>query len=503
MRRLSLLFPQVLAVVIAGCATVPLDYPRDASYAIDPDTATSIKREVDEWRAANAGPSGFYPLVDGNDALGVRLRLMRLAEESIDVQYFLMKPDAAGLAFAAGLIEAADRGVRVRFLLDDIFTTVQDPELVLLDRHENIELRLYNPISRSGVRAFNFLGDFNRANRRMHNKSFTVDNQVTVVGGRNIADEYFGIKADGEFLDFDVMAIGPVAAKVSLAFDLFWNDERSIPLAGVAHDYSDEMLEQARQAITESERAAARAAQVRSTSAELVQDLFDGGVPLYSAAGTVITDDPQKLANPAGDRKYMGLVAELVRALDAAESEVVVLTPYFVPGKSGVEFWKRIVDRGVRVVIVTNSLAANNHTAVHSGYSRYRKSTIDAGVELYEARASATKEPGMTLTMHTKALVIDRRQAFIGSLNLDPRSIEINTEMGLIIDSPALASRMAEAIDEALDSRAWRVERDAKGNLQWTSLIDGELVIEKSEPETGGWRRFQAWFLKIAPEDQL
>ena len=494
---------QVLLLLLAGCATVPLDYPRDESFALDPDTPTTLKREIDEWCAVNPGPSGFYPLRDGNDALGVRLRLMRIAEKTIDAQYFLMKPDAAGLAFAAELRAAADRGVRVRFLIDDVFTTVSDSLLVLLDQHENIELRLYNPIARQGMYGMNFLGDFKRANRRMHNKSFTIDNQITVVGGRNIADEYFGVKEDGEFLDFDVIGLGPVAAKVSMVFDQFWNDERSIPLAGVVKEYSREDLDKARKSISESTIAKARAAEVRSTSAELVQNLFDGGVPMISAVGTVITDDPQKLANPVGDESFMVVARDLAEAINAAESEVIVLTPYFVPGKDGIEFWRRVTDRGVRVVLVTNSLAANNHTAVHSGYSRYRKAAIEAGIELYEARASATATPGMTLTMHTKAFTIDRRRAFVGSLNVDPRSLEINTEMGLIIESEELATRMAEAIELALPEQAWRVELDPKGKLQWTSTIDGNLVIENSEPEVGGWRKFKAWFLKIAPENQL
>lgn len=491
-----------LLLLASGCATVDFDYPRDATHAIDPATDTALKRGFDRWQEDNQGPSGFYPLADGTDALGVRLRLMQVAEKSIDVQYFLMKPDTAGIAFGAGLIAAADRGVRVRFLLDDIFTTIDDRELMLLDRHENIEVRLHNPVAGRGTKMFSFLGDFKRANRRMHNKSFTVDNKATIVGGRNIADEYYGIQTRGEFLDLDVVGIGPVAADVSEKFDIFWNDQRSIPLAAVIKPTSDADLEAIRMKIREGQRDDVLAVMQQSQSTSLVEALFGGQQIFYSASGTVITDNPEKLYNRPGGEHAL-LARELAQLLEQANSEVLLLTPYFVPGKSGVEFWRRIVDQGVRVVIVTNSLASNNHTAVHSGYSRYRKRVIDAGVELYEIRVDSGKDPNEALTLHTKAFLIDRERTFIGSLNLDPRSIEINSEMGVVIESPELTRIMAEAVDAQLPSRAWHVERDEKGKLTWTTEVDGETVVEESEPQVGFGRKLQAFLLRIMPDSQL
>ncbi len=489
-------------VLASGCATVDLDVPREASYAIEPTTDTRLKRSIDQWREENPGPSGFYPLSDGTDALGVRLLLMQAAEETIDVQYFLMKPDTAGIVFAAGLLAAADRGVRVRFLLDDIFTTVNDRTLMLLDRHENVEVRLYNPVAGRGVKTFSFLGDFKRANRRMHNKSFIADNQVMIVGGRNIADEYFGIQTKGEFLDLDVVGIGPVAARVSAEFDTFWNDRRSIPLSAVSKTVDDEVLEKARIAIDRNQREAVLAAIERSQNTSLVAAMTGGELEFFSAESTVVTDAPEKLDNKPGT-EYAQLAAELGALLQSAEREIILLTPYFVPGKRGVEYWRQIVGRDVRVAIVTNSLASNNHTAVHSGYSRYRKPVIDAGVELYEVRVDSGEDPNEALTLHTKAFVIDRERVFIGSLNLDPRSLEINTEMGVVIESPELARIMAEAVDEHLPSRAWRVERDDKGRLMWTSVIDGETVVSGSEPQVGFGRKLSAFLLRIMPESQL
>ena len=491
-----------LVVLATGCATVDFDYPREASQAIEPATDTALKRSMDEWLEENPGPSGFFPLFEGTDALGVRLRLIEVAEKTIDVQYFLMKPDTAGIAFGAALLSAAERGVRVRFLLDDIFTTIDDRELMLLDRHENIEIRLYNPVAGRGTKMFSFAGDFKRANRRMHNKSFTVDNNATILGGRNIADEYFGIQTRGEFLDLDVIGIGPVAAEVSEKFDLFWNDNRSIPLAAFTEPVSDEELDEIRTRIRAEQRDAVITAIEASRSTSLVEAVFGGEQHFYSAESDVITDEPEKLNNRPGAEHAL-LATELALLLDQAQSEVILLTPYFVPGKDGVEFWRDIVARGVRVVVVTNSLASNNHTAVHSGYSRYRKSVIDAGVELYEIRVDSGEDPNEALTLHTKAFLIDRERAFIGSLNLDPRSIEINTEMGVVIESPEMTRLMAEGADRQIPARAWRVGRDENGSLTWTTVVDGKPVVETSEPDVGFGRKLQAFLLKVMPDSQL
>ena len=496
----------LVTLVLAGCATAPFDYPRDESYALDAAEPTALKGLVDEWRADHPGPSGFYPLIDGMSALGARIRLIEMAEKSIDAQYFLMKGDTAGQVFAGALLSAADRGVRVRFLLDDVFTTVEDEELEILNAHPNIEVRLYNPVSRRGIGIFNFLADFKRANRRMHNKSFTVDNQMTIVGGRNIADEYFELRPEGEFLDLDVIGAGPVAAEVSVVFDSFWNHERSLPLEAVASKFSPAELEAVRRDIKEEFATVGNSVYEGARSTEVVVDLMEDRRPLYSATAEVITDDPDKLVSAVDvERQY--LVNRLREVVGGADREVIVFTPYLVPGDGGVAFWRSLVAQGVRVVIVTNSLASNNHTAVHSGYTKYRKPLVRAGVELYEVRADAVT-PGagheaQSLTLHTKGLIVDRRQVFIGSLNLDPRSIDINSEMGLLIQSAEMGERLADNVDQRLGEMAYRVVLDERGRLEWHGEIDGVDVVETSEPQATGLRKFIAWLLKISPESQL
>ena len=350
---------------------------------------------------------------------------------------------------------AADRGVRVRFLLDDIFTTVKNEDLAIIDGHPNVELRLYNPIARQGIGVINYLGHFKSANRRMHNKSFIVDNQVAIVGGRNIADEYYELNTEGEFRDLDMLVIGPVAADVSRAFDAFWNHERALPAEAVIGKFSEQEVAEFRAEVDRHFLEDSRNIHRDAVDSDLMRSFENDETPLYSAGGVVLTDDPDKLVSEIS-QENMVLVQAMADIVEEATSEVVVLSPYFVPGDKGVEFWRSIVAKGVRVVIITNSLASNNHTSVHSGYSKYRKDIIRAGVDLYEARANAVSDPGEdgtrteAMTMHTKAMLFDRERLFVGSLNLDPRSIEINSEMGMVVTSPGMSGNLADQLFEGL-----------------------------------------------------
>ena len=501
--------PIVLALFVAGCASAPLDFPKDYSEAITGSGDTYLGKEVAEWTAGHPGESGFYPLILGLDALGARLALIDRAERTIDAQYFLMKPDSAGRLFAGKLLEAADRGVRVRLLLDDIFTTVDDDAFLLFNQHPNIDLRLFNPIGRGGVYYANYLGNFKLANRRMHNKSFTVDNQISIVGGRNIADEYFELLTDAEFVDFDMLAMGPVAAEISATFDRFWNHKLAVPMEAFEKGKERPDLETARRNTDKRIIEASQSIYGRALASQLMLDIAQDRVELFPGESRVITDDPEKLLNKISDDQKI-LVTALAEIVDDAESEVVVITPYFIPGKSGVEFWRSITDKGVRVVIITNSLASNNHVPVHSGYARYRHDMIAAGVEMYEVRVDASKVPAGgikqgydSLTLHTKAVFIDRRYTFVGSLNLDPRSIDINTEAGVLIDSKDLSGQLTGGLFEKLPPFAYRLSENEKGKLRWTVQIDGEEVVEKNEPQASRWLRFKAFLYRIFPEGQL
>ena len=496
----------LLSVVFSGCATVSFDEPKPYSKTITDTADTRLGKKVSKWVEAHDGLSGFYPLSEGMDSLGARLRLAEQADKTIDLQYFLMKNDTAGLVMMNALLKAADRGVRVRFLLDDIFTTAPDRGLLLINQHPNIEVRLFNPVSRRGFSSLNFVGDFKQANRRMHNKSLTVDNQISITGGRNIADEYFDLKTDSVFIDYDVLALGPIAAEISRSFNEYWNHSRAVPIDRI--NTTDEDIETVRAAIAEEFNGIYDTVYKQALESQLLQDLISDRRQLYPAEARVLSDSPDKLINEISEEQ-MQLATDLREVLLSAEKEIIIITPYYVPGDSGVEFVRNLVNKGVRVVILTNSLASNNHVPVHGAYSRYRKDVIRAGVQVYEARAPAARELKRTdegpdkMTLHTKTFLIDRRYLFVGSLNLDPRSIEINAEMGLLIDSARMIAENHADTDENIAALTYRVLLNEDGDLEWHGRINGVEVIETREPDTSAWLRFKAWFMKIAPESQL
>ena len=504
--RVFILF--LVAAAFTGCTTVPFDEPKPYSKVITDTADTTLGKDVTAWVDAHEGRSGFYPLSNGMDALGVRLRLAEVAEKSIDMQYFQMKQDTAGAVMMNALLKAADQGVRVRFLLDDIFTTTSDRGLLLINQHPNIEVRLFNPISRRGFQTLNLVGDFRQANRRMHNKSFTVDNSISVVGGRNIADEYFELKEGSEFVDFDVIAMGPIAAEISASFDEYWNHSRAVPMDRIAANKADEDLETVRADIEEEFNGIYDTVYSEALESELLQDLIADRRRVFPAKARILSDSPDKLINEISEEQ-MRLANDLREVVYSAEKEVIFISPYFVPGEGGVELVRNLVDKGVRVVIFTNSLASNNHVPVHGGYARYRKDVIRTGAELYEARVNSarewrgTAEGPETLTLHTKAILIDNRYLFIGSLNLDPRSIEINAEMGLLIDSEEMFNYIVPNPGERLSKMAYRVLLNEDGDLEWHGLINGEQVVKTREPDTSAWLRFKAWILRLAPESQL
>jgi len=488
---------------------MPTDYPRTSSTAVTNTDQTTAARVSKEWRKADPNNNGFYPLFEGKDAFGARLALMDNAERSIDAQYFLMKPDDAGLVFAHTMIEAADRGVRVRFLLDDILTTVDDRALIYLNEHPNIELRIFNPIARKGIWVFNFLWHFNLTNRRMHNKSLTIDNELSVVGGRNLAKEYFQLDSAGEFVDFDVVAAGPIVRDISDSFDTYWNHELAIPMNAFYENVDAEEQEQLRQELDRRMEESGHSVYGDAVNKVLMTRRLTGGVDPFIADARTIIDDPQKLLESVSD-DHKTVATEIAAALDRAQSEILIYTPYFIPGKKGMELIERIREKGVRIVLVTNSLASNNQILVHSAYSSYRKDLLTAGVELWETRANALEQiqddgtrTFESSTLHTKGIMIDRRYTFVGSLNLDPRSIDLNSEMGIMIDSEDLATMLAERVTENMPNRAYNLELDDNNRITWRATIDGNPVVETKEPLTSSWKRFKAWAGKIAPEKQL
>lgn len=493
----------------AGCASVDYDYPRSESYFLPDTQDTFLARQLGHITANKPqDQSGFYPMGNGIDALASRLLLAERAEVSIDVQYYLIKNDIVGRAFFYALLRAADRGVRVRLLLDDMFTSGYDVGIAALDSHPNFEVRIFNPFNRGAAgRSLGALGSFSRINRRMHNKSFTVDNEITLLGGRNIADEYFGAREDAKFGDLDVLAIGPVVQEVSTMFDTYWNHEASLPALAFVKELDDpedaltrlrDMLELSRQEVAESKYAEA----VRAKITEFID--AEGSVFDWSPYELVVDSPDKGIKSRAADAA--SITTPLVASLQSARSEVLVLSPYFVPMKGGIEGFSELQASGVNVVIITNSLAANNQFTVHSGYSPSRKPLLKAGVSLFEVRADAdvagtefVNASGAKATLHTKAFVVDETDVFIGSFNFDPRSANINTELGVIINNPVMGKQMADVIREKLPTQTYELFLNEKDKVRWRGLKDGEEVIYDKEPDTTWGQRFKAGFVKIFP----
>ena len=509
-RKLRLLFLAVVGSTLIGCAHVPFDYPRVASSARDISAGGQVYGSAASLTRGRGGKSAFIPLVEGNDALGARLRLIESAERSIDAQYFLVKPDLAGGLFAQSLADAADRGVRVRLLVDDVFTTANDRQVAYLSSHQNIEVRLFNPLSRNSPKLMNFLLDFGRVNRRMHNKSLTVDNAMSIIGGRNIAEEYFQVHTDAEFADFDLLCAGPVARDIARTFDSFWNDSYSVPVEAFVRTAGATERQRIRSDIDDRADRAAKDIYRRAVNSSYLRDVLAGRVRPFFAKARVVTDSPDKLRVPVreGDRP---LADALQGQMDASRSEILIVTPYFVPRREGADYYKSLRARGVRVRVVTNSLASTNHPYVHSGHARYRRELLEAGVELYEVRADAPQILGQVpagssvkLTMHSKAAIFDRKRLYVGSLNFDPRSIEINTELGLFLSDRTMAAKLARDIDEELQDYTYAVGLDKNGAMIWTYSGAGRTEVRFSDPGAGFFSRLVAGIAGVLPvEGQL
>jgi len=504
------LLAAVLLLVGAGCATVPFDYPKIASQAQPMDPNAPAARAALEWEAEHGELSGFIGLPHGIDALGARLRMMEVARHSIDAQYFILKKDRAGALFVGRMLLAADRGVQVRLLIDDVFTSGVDRELSLLDAHPNIEVRIFNPLSRNSPKYWAYLLDFGRANRRMHNKSFTVDSAISIVGGRNIGEEYFELKQDVMFDDYEVFVLGPAVKEIGASFDQYWNSVLSVPVEafGLSVDYAelDAWREHMRTRATES----ATGIYAQAIGSTLLRDVRDRRIAPVPAKASVVSDDPDKLLYDVGDEESTKLLLEKRKRFLDADREIVVITPYYIPGDGGIAFTRELLSRGVKVVIVTNSLASTNHVAVHGHYAKYRKRLLEAGAELWEIRAVVDLDTtgwGHTperVTLHSKATFVDRNTVFVGSLNFDPRSVFINTEMGIFIESADLGGPFTEQALATLPEAAYRVTLDESGQLLWTYDNGVEREVWRKEPQTSWGRRFKAGFYRILPiEGQL
>nr|WP_026076212.1 phospholipase D family protein [Noviherbaspirillum massiliense] len=514
MFRLVTLGPMLclLAALLAGCSSLPSLANRSTSTAYFDTNGTRLGKVLVPVAAAHPGKSGIYPLQDARDAFAARVHLAQIAERSLDIQYYIWRKDMTGILLFNAVRAAADRGVRVRLLLDDNNTSGLDSILAALDAHPNIEIRLFNPFMIRSPRWIGYLTDFFRLNRRMHNKSFTADNQATIIGGRNVGDEYFGAKDDVLFADLDVMAVGPVVTDVSREFDRYWASASSYPVDRILPPADSSMMAELASSAASLERSPATVAYTEALrESPFVRELVQGRLQLEWAATQMVSDDPAKglaLAEPNGllPQKLKAGIGDPTAAVD-------LVSPYFVLSAPSLALFTGLAKQGVKIRVLTNSLEATDVAAVHAGYAKRREALLETGVTLYELRrlssAAAPRRPRGRLgsssasSLHAKTFAVDHARAFVGSFNFDPRSAKLNTEMGFLIDSPALAQRIETVFDTRVPEDAYEVRLAKNGQLVWIEREDGRMVQHDTEPGTGFWLRAEIWFLSLLPIEWL
>jgi phosphatidylserine/phosphatidylglycerophosphate/cardiolipin synthase-like enzyme len=493
----------ILVLLISGCAALPQHVEKSLTTALPNPAATSLGRIV---AADETGKnlSGIRLLTSGEEALGDLIALADHAERTLDIQYYIIHEDDSARLLLQHVRMAADRGVRVRVLVDDLNTAGEDRRFMHLGAHANVEVRVFNPFpggrSATWTRLLASVNDIRRINHRMHNKLFVADNALAITGGRNIGNEYFTRDQYNNFIDLDVVAAGAIVKELSASFDAFWNSKYAYPIASVASPVSAE---------TASPPLLETAA---SNSSWLEGELDSGRIHLAWVPATVLADRPAKIASESSPDEEVTIANSLVALMHSAKQELIVISPYFVPGKDGVALFAKLVDQGVHIRILTNSLASTDSPLVHNGYSRYRVALLKLGIELSEVRPKLGQKRarfhpfrGSTASLHAKALVIDQKTVFIGSMNMDARSARTNSELGLVMRSADIARQVTSLLDDISADGSYTLQLvDHSDRIEWSSGEPGSEKTWYTDPET---TRLQRFVLKLvapfAPEELL
>src|SRR5690349_6921181 len=491
-----------LTLFLDGCATLPDRPDIPPQSALAPGTDAPLDRALAGVEARHPDQAGFRLVVEGMEAFVIRMHSAKQAARSLDVQTYIWHADGTGRYLAQALLAAADRGVRVRLLVDDLDARAKNAGFGALAVHPHIEVRLFNPFATrsGGLRlAGEGLRDFGRINRRMHNKSWIADNRIALVGGRNLGDEYFTASDVVNFVDLDFAMVGPVVRDVSASFDRFWNSASAWPMelldASVVNDAALKSLRARLDEYTAGARQGEYAQALRENDG--IRRLVAGDWALrWSSNYRFVSDDPAKVTMQKKDASRAAVAAAVVEALRKTRSSTEIISPYFVPGDAGSDLLVSRAQAGAQVQVLTNSLTANDVASVHGGYSRHRKALLEGGVQLFELKPLAQGAPSSSFTgssgasLHTKALTVDGNSSFVGSYNLDPRSTWLNCEQGVLVDDTELAAELSAIFrKQSAGERAWKVTLEGK-HLRW----EGGHETLDSEPGATGWRRFQAWF---------
>jgi len=492
-------------LALGACSSLPRDIePLPEQFALTPATAGPLA-EIDATIALNHEPdqSGFRLLDKNADALNWRLALIDEAVSSLDLMYYLWYGDASGRLLLSRVIQAANRGVKVRFIIDDLLLMGKDKTLIALNEHPNIQFRISNPWrNRKAGRGIEFLGRFGQLNSRMHNKLLIADNHATILGGRNIGDYYFGLNQSYNFHDLDVLGIGPVARQASDMFDHFWNSSWVVSATALPAQVDEKFVASKSQRFMEQLQAAESLAEFPLEPQDWTAELSQLGQGLHFGSSEFIYDRIENGELIEGVTDPLGVI------LRSAENTILLVNAYIIPQQDFIDALKQFNNKGVRVRILTNSLASHDVPMVNSHYQKWRKPIIESGTELYELRPdpaikSRVDTPPVSSKftgLHSKAFVVDDHKVFIGSMNFDPRSVNINTEMGVTIESASLGAEMARLVSRDMGSEnAWQVKLNEQGKLIW---VNSEETVTR-QPARNLWQRFMDGFFKIFPKSQL
>ena len=495
-------------LLLTGCGALPPLPERPAAHYLTDTGDTALGRAV-KAAGVRDGRSGVRALSNPLEAFAARMLLASTAERALDVQYYIWRDDITGTLLLDALRRAADRGVRVRLLLDDNGTSGLDTLLLALDAHPQVEVRLFNPYPHRSFKALGYMSDFARLNRRMHNKALIADTQAAIVGGRNIGDEYFGADASLDFVDLDVLVAGPVAVEIATSFDTYWKSPLAYPVAALvdATPASEPVLAQRLAEVAASPATARYGQAVRET--DLAAQLAAGTLALDWVPMRLVADPPAKAEGHTDPATWMA--TDLTTVLGRADREVDLVSPYFVPGARGTAALARYPENGVKLRIVTNSLVATDVAAVHAGYSRRRADLLRAGVQLYELKPdpdASDQARWRTMgrsaaSLHGKTFTLDRQRVYVGSFNIDPRSIRFNTEMGLVIESPALAGTISASLDRWLPANAYELRLGEGQRIEWVERMDAGVVVHDEDPRASLWRRLLVSLLSLLPIEWL
>jgi len=509
----------ILAGALAACSTVPpgADYPKTRSVAVPLTSPTRLNTAFHAAVADHGSQSGFRIFPVGVDGLLTRIELIDAAERTLDLQYYIFRGDETGGTIRTALKRAAARGVRIRILVDDADTVAGDERLFDLANVANVEVRVYNPWAYRGhvslFRNLEYLTHHSRLDYRMHNKLLIADETVALAGGRNIGDQYFQVDPDSQFADDDVFTVGAAVGPLQKCFDEFWNSDMAIPSQAL-HE-PPESTRTSRPRLSASQAAAAGFhLQDKLAAGQPLAGLLSGATPLVWAQSRVVYDSPNKKDVKDGNRTGRLMYGPVAEAAASTQREMLMITPYLVPARSEVKLVSDQRARGARVAILTNSLESAPELSAHAGYIHYRPSLLGEGVELFEVRShlESTRGSGQSrrisaagnYALHAKLMVFDREHLYIGSMNFDQRSHSLNTELGLVIDSPELAQQTVDRFNAMTrPESAYSVRfREPGKHLLWHYREQGQDVEQTTEPARSPWQRFKVRLISLLPIDR-